>query len=126
MSSPKPATAKASGRSASRRLAPRQSRWRRARTRRRRRTTRCGSLWRSSSALADGRLDLLTPEAQQALMAALCKCCGAQAEAGKPVAALTAQNGVTPTDVMVTASALLRAADLAVFELGMWQSWTGR
>jgi hypothetical protein len=27
---------------------------------------------------------------------------------------------------MVTASGLLRAADLAVFELGMWQSWTGR
>jgi hypothetical protein len=27
---------------------------------------------------------------------------------------------------MVTASGLLRAANLAVFELGMWQSWTGR
>jgi hypothetical protein len=26
----------------------------------------------------------------------------------------------------VTASGLLRAANLAVFELGMWQSWTGR
>ena len=33
---------------------------------------------------------------------------------------------VTPTEVMVTASGLLRAANLAVFELGMWQSWTGR
>jgi hypothetical protein len=77
-------------------------------------------------ALADGRLDLLTPEAQQALMAALCKIYGAQADAGKPVTAFTAQSGVTPTDVMVTASALLRATDLAVFELGMWQSWTGR
>ncbi len=77
-------------------------------------------------ALAGGRFDLLTPEAQQALMAALCKSYGAQADAGKPVAAFTAQSGVTPTDVMVTASALLRATDLAVFELGMWQSWTGR
>ena len=28
--------------------------------------------------------------------------------------------------VMLTASGLLRAANLAVFELGMWQSWTGR
>jgi hypothetical protein len=26
----------------------------------------------------------------------------------------------------VTASGMLRAANLAVFELGMWQSWTGR
>ena len=30
------------------------------------------------------------------------------------------------TDVMVAASGLLKAANLAVFELGMWQSWTGR
>src|SRR5215468_9435672 len=41
--------------------------------------------------LRDGRSDTLTPQAFQALMAALCK-----------------------------------AANLAVFELGMWQSWTGR
>jgi hypothetical protein len=27
---------------------------------------------------------------------------------------------------MITASGLLKAANLAVFELGMWQSWTGR
>ena len=33
---------------------------------------------------------------------------------------------VSPTGVMLTASGLLRAANLAVFELGMWQSWTGR
>jgi hypothetical protein len=33
---------------------------------------------------------------------------------------------VPPTAVMSTASGILRAANLAVFELGMWQSWTGR
>ena len=37
-----------------------------------------------------------------------------------------AQELVSATEVMVTASGLLKAADLAVFELGMWQSWTGR
>jgi hypothetical protein len=75
--------------------------------------------------LAEGRSDRLAPDALQALLAALCKTYSAQIEAGGkflPVAA----NGVTPTDVMVTASGLLRSADLAVFELGMWQSWTGR
>jgi hypothetical protein len=36
------------------------------------------------------------------------------------------RGGVTSTDVMNTASGLLKAANLAVFELGMWQSWTGR
>jgi phage I-like protein len=76
--------------------------------------------------LADGRLDLLSPPALQALMAAACKAYAAQIEAGNPVAALAQRTTVTPTEVMVTASGLLRAANLAVFELGMWQSWTGR
>jgi hypothetical protein len=77
-------------------------------------------------ALADGRIDTLTPQALQALMAAACKAYAAQVEAGNPTAALAQRTTVTPTEVMVTASGLLRAANLAVFELGMWQSWTGR
>jgi phage I-like protein len=76
--------------------------------------------------LADGRIDTLTPQALQALMAAICKAYAAQIEAGNPIAALAQRTTVTPTEVMVTASGLLRAANLAVFELGMWQSWTGR
>jgi hypothetical protein len=76
--------------------------------------------------MADGRIDLLTPQALQALMAAACKAYAAQIEAGNPMAALAQRTTVTPTEVMVTASGLLRATNLAVFELGMWQSWTGR
>ena len=77
-------------------------------------------------ALADGRVDMLSAPALQALMAAACKAYAAQVEAGNPMAALAQRTTVTPTEVMVTASGLLRAANLAVFELGMWQSWTGR
>jgi len=33
---------------------------------------------------------------------------------------------VTATDVMVTVSAMLKAVNVQVFELGMWQSWGGR
>jgi hypothetical protein len=76
--------------------------------------------------LADGRLDMLSALALQALMAAACKAYAAQIEAGNPMAALAQRTTVTPTEVMVTASGLLRATNLAVFELGMWQSWTGR
>jgi hypothetical protein len=39
---------------------------------------------------------------------------------------LSQRGRCTPTDVMVTASKLLKSANLQVFELGMWQSWTGR
>jgi hypothetical protein len=77
-------------------------------------------------ALKDGRLDLLPPEAIQALMASMCKLYSAVVEQGAPYLPVGPRSGVTPTDVMVVASKLLRATNLQVFELGMWQSWTGR
>jgi hypothetical protein len=77
-------------------------------------------------ALAGGRRDALSTEALQALMAAACKTYAAQIEAGEQVLPLPARGGATATEVMITASGLLKAANLAVFELGMWQSWTGR
>jgi hypothetical protein len=77
-------------------------------------------------ALADGRTDALTPAALQALMAALCKTYSAQLEAGGDYTPLEGRNSASSTDIMTTASGLLRSANLAVFELGMWQSWTGR
>ena len=77
-------------------------------------------------ALASGRRDVLSTEALQALMAAVCKTYAAQIEAGEQILPLPERGGATATDVMVTASGLLKAANLAVFELGMWQSWTGR
>ena len=76
--------------------------------------------------LRDGRSDTLTPQAFQALMAALCKSYGTQLEAGVQFLPLASQTSASPTEVMTTTSALLKAANLAVFELGMWQSWTGR
>jgi hypothetical protein len=76
--------------------------------------------------LADGRVDLIAPEALQDLMAALCKSYSAQVEAGEEFLPLRGRTSVTSTDIMTTASGLLKASNLAVFELGMWQSWTGR
>ena len=33
---------------------------------------------------------------------------------------------VTATEVMVTVIAMLKAVNLQVFELGMWQAWSGK
>jgi hypothetical protein len=76
--------------------------------------------------LATGRSDRLSPETVQTLLAALCRTYSAQVDAGANFLPVPSQSAVTPTDVMVTASGLLRSANLAVFELGMWQSCTGR
>ncbi len=77
-------------------------------------------------ALGCGQAEFLSEEALQALMAVVCRSYSAQIEAGKGFAPLAPHSRVTSTDVMVTASGLLKSANLAVFELGMWQSWTGR
>ena len=69
---------------------------------------------------------VLSEEAMQTLMNALCRVYAAQIESGAKYTPITEGQVVSPTAVMVTASGLLRAANLAVFELGMWQSWTGR
>jgi hypothetical protein len=37
-----------------------------------------------------------------------------------------APDSATATDVMVTVTAMLKAVNLQVFELGMWQAWSGR
>ncbi|MGB6349696.1 MAG: hypothetical protein WBG10_06660 [Pseudolabrys sp.] len=37
-----------------------------------------------------------------------------------------ASDAVTATEVMVTVTAMLSAVNLQLFELGMWQAWSGR
>jgi hypothetical protein len=75
--------------------------------------------------VVSGKLDQVSAEALQALIAAACRLYTARSEAGEQFAPVP-KNSISATDVMVVASGLLRAADLAVFELGMWQNWTGR
>ncbi len=75
--------------------------------------------------IVDGKLDIVSAEALQKLIAAACRVYTARVEAGEAITPVP-KNSISATDVMVTASGLLKAADLAVFELGMWQSWTGR
>jgi hypothetical protein len=70
--------------------------------------------------------DVISEGAMQALMGALCRVYSAQVENGANYTPIPVGQVVNPTGVMVTASGLLKAANLAVFELGMWQSWTGR
>jgi hypothetical protein len=74
-------------------------------------------------ALKTGDHEVLTPEVLQKLKTAACRLYSAQVEAGSSALPV---GEVTPTDIMVTASGLMKAGNLAVFELGMWQSWTGR
>ncbi len=75
--------------------------------------------------VVDDKLDTVSMDALQKLMAAACRVYTARRQAGEEFTPVP-KNSISATDVMITASGLLRAADLAVFELGMWQNWTGR
>jgi len=75
--------------------------------------------------IVDDKLDTIAAPALQKLIAAACRLYRARREAGEDLWPVP-RNSLSATDVMVTASGLLKSADLAVFELGMWQNWTGR
>jgi hypothetical protein len=47
-----------------------------------------------------------------------------EAENGLP--AFPADASMTATEVVVTVTAMLKAVNLQVFELGMWQAWSGK
>jgi hypothetical protein len=80
-----------------------------------------------TGAISADQLDQLSPELMQKLMAATIRAYSAKVQAGEQFLPFHPTSGrVSPTDVMITASSLLKAADLQVFELGMWQSYTGR
>lgn len=63
----------------------------------------------------------------QGLMAAAIKSYAARADASDaPLPVLPPQSGVTATEAMLAVSAIMKAVNVQVFELGMWQSWSGR
>jgi hypothetical protein len=62
----------------------------------------------------------------QAMLAKAVRLYAERAEEGDAPAAFAEDAGITATEVMVTVTAMLKAVNLQVFELGMWQAWSGR
>lgn len=72
-----------------------------------------------------GRANDVPDEAVQQLMAALIKVYATKFDSGQRPALLGEDSGVSATAVLVAASSLLKSSNLEIFELGMWQSWSG-
>lgn len=62
----------------------------------------------------------------QALMGAVVKRYAERLSEGADLRAFALDAGVTATDAMVVTTAVLRAVNVQLFELGMWQAWSGR
>jgi uncharacterized protein (DUF2252 family) len=74
---------------------------------------------------ASGQAVDLPDTAIQDLMSALVATYGARFDAGLRQPPIEENPTMAATAVLVTTSALLKAANLEIFELGMWQSWSG-
>ena len=77
------------------------------------------------ASLGDGRA--LADEDVQALLAAAVRIYAERAEeCDAPFPAFPPEGGITATQAMVAITAILKAVNVQLFELGMWQAWSGR
>ncbi len=82
-----------------------------------------GELERRMTDGLDHELDLAS---FQALMSVLCRIYGGSVELGEVEPPVLSRTGINATDAMAVSAGLLQAAGMSAFELGFWQSWTGR
>jgi hypothetical protein len=73
--------------------------------------------------LTPERLSSMGDVELQAAAAALVREYARRAEADGNLLPVAGRTAVTATEAMMFASGLLKAAGLAVFELGLWESW---
>src|SRR5262245_28801372 len=77
---------------------------------------------RCADAIEENRLDDIPDDSLGQVFASVVRLFAAKAQAGPAPRPFGRNSGVTPTDVVIGASAMLDAAGLAVFELGAWQA----
>ena len=75
--------------------------------------------------LGDG--SALADDDVQALLAAAVRIYADRAEGrDEALPAFPADAGITATHAMIAITAILKAVNVQLFELGMWQTWSGR
>lgn len=61
----------------------------------------------------------------QELMAAAVRLYAARVDAEGPLPVFPESADITATETLVAATAILKGSNLQLFELGMWQAWSG-
>ena len=77
---------------------------------------------RCLDAIEAGRLDEIPNEELGQAFASIVRVFAAKAQLGEAVRPFGRNSGVTTTDVAIGCTAMLEAVNLALFELGAWQS----
>jgi hypothetical protein len=74
--------------------------------------------------LGNEDLNSISDEDLEALFAAAVQCYSRRASERR-LDIFPSSTGVTATDVMLTVTAMLRSVDVQLFELGIWQTFSG-
>jgi len=77
-------------------------------------------------ALASGSVDKVSDEELARVMTAAVRLYAAKTETDQPPAQPITPSSVTPTDIVVTVSGLIRAAGLNLWDVSMWFNRTKR
>ena len=70
------------------------------------------------------RLDEVANESLGQLFASVVRLYAAKAQIGNPPRPFARNSGITPTDVMISATAMLEGVNVPLFDLALWQSWS--
>lgn len=62
----------------------------------------------------------------QAMLARAVRLYAERVQSGGVLPAFPPDSPVTATDAMIAVSAVLKAVNVQLFELGMWQAWSGK
>jgi hypothetical protein len=71
------------------------------------------------------RGDTIADTAMQELLAVATRLYAARVAEGERLRALRADSQVNTTDAMVVVTGILHSVNVQLFELGMWQAWSG-
>jgi hypothetical protein len=76
-----------------------------------------------ASAEAGGTEQICPPELVQRFLELGTRLHSAEMQAGRHLPAFAQDHGVAATDVMIATTSMLKAVNIQLFELGMWQMW---
>jgi hypothetical protein len=79
-----------------------------------------------TSAQAGEDVALVPPELVQRVLELGTRLYAVEMQCGRSIPAFREHHGVSATDVMFTTTGMLKAVNIQLFELGMWQMWAKR
>jgi hypothetical protein len=76
-----------------------------------------------AAAEAGDETAVVPPEVVQRVLELGTRLYAAEMQSGRSMSTFREHHGVSATDVMITTTGLLKAVNIQLFELGMWQMW---